>query len=50
MNNTNTKPGYYYLHTNGEVIYKPFIVVDMGGGPNDYFNSPFVVKWWIVKN
>ena len=27
----NPKPGYYYEHENGEIIFKPFIVVDMGG-------------------
>ena len=37
---------YYYKHTNGEVIAKPDIVVDMGGGPHMYFNSPFVENWW----
>jgi len=37
---------YYYLHSNGDLIGKPPIVVD-----NDpqYFNSPFVKKWWLVE-
>lgn len=48
--NQDQKPGYYYEHTNGEIIFKPKIVVDMGGGPSEYFNSPFVKKWWEVKD
>lgn len=44
-----TKPGYWYLHTNGEFIHKPFGVVDMGGGPEEYFDSPFVQEWWRVE-
>ena len=35
--------GYYYLHTNGSLIYKPAIVVDLD--PN-YFDSSFVKKVW----
>ena len=45
---TDWRPGYYYLHTNGEVIAKPFMVVDQGGGPSEYFDSDFVKKWWRV--
>jgi len=37
---------YIYEHTNGEIIYKPDIVVDMAGGPITYFDSPFVKRWW----
>ena len=37
--------GYYYLHTNGKLIYKPAIVVD---SDPDYFNSNFVKKVWSV--
>lgn len=44
MNNTKF-PCYYYLHTNGSVIYKPFIVVCDG-----YFDSPFVKKVWCIKS
>lgn len=36
---------YYYLHTNGSVIYKPPIVVC-----EEFFDSPFVKKVWCVKN
>ena len=35
--------GYYYLHTNGDLIYKPAIVVD---SDPQYFDSPFVKKLW----
>jgi len=41
------KPGYYYLHTNGQIIWKPFIVVE---SDPEYFNSPYVVKYWKVKS
>lgn len=41
---------YYYLHVNGEVIYKPNVVVDMGGGPEMYFEGPFVQKWWKITD
>jgi hypothetical protein len=37
---------YYYEHTNGTVHRKPAIVVDMGGGPREYFASPYVQRWW----
>ena len=37
---------YFYEHTNGEIIKKPDIVVDMDGGPDIYFDSPFVKRWW----
>lgn len=36
---------YFYEHTNGEIIQKPDIVVDPIG-PAEYFNSPFVKRWW----
>lgn len=38
---------YYYLHSNGELIRKPAIVVE-SAGVIDYFNSPFVRKWWVA--
>ena len=34
---------YYYKHVNGTIIKKPDIVVQ---DPYEYFDSPFVVKWW----
>jgi len=39
--------GYYYLHINSQIIWKPRIVVE---SDLDYFNSPFVVKHWKVEN
>ena len=42
MTNSN---GYYYLHTNGDLIYKPGIVMD---SDPDYFDSPFVRKVWSI--
>lgn len=41
---------YYYEHVDGETIPKPDIVVDMAGGPLEYFNSPFVARWWHKAN
>jgi hypothetical protein len=37
---------YRYEHTNGKIITKPASVVEMGGGPFVYFDSPFVKRWW----
>ena len=39
------KKWYYYLHTNGDLIGKPPIVVD---SDPEYFNSPFVDKVWCI--
>jgi hypothetical protein len=36
---------YYYLHTNGDLIGKPPIVVD---SDPSYFDSPFVKKVWCI--
>ena len=41
------KPGYYYLHVNERIIWKPKIVVEMDP---QYFNSDMVVKVWKVEN
>ena len=38
---------YWYRHTGGGLTRKQQIVVDMGGGPSKYFNSPFVKHWWF---
>ncbi|HUT88725.1 MAG TPA: hypothetical protein VMY37_04465 [Thermoguttaceae bacterium] len=35
-------PGYYYLHVNGDMIYKPH------GDPADFAESDFVRCWWPV--
>jgi hypothetical protein len=40
---------YYYQHTNGTIHKKSDFVVDTGGGPNEYFQSPFVKKWWQLN-
>lgn len=37
---------YFYEHTEGSIIHKPDRVVDMGGGPLEYFASPFCRSWW----
>ncbi len=37
--------GYFYLHTNGDLIWKPAIVVDSEPG---YFDSPFVKRVWKI--
>ena len=37
---------YYYEHINGTIHKKPAIAVETGGSPSEYFNSPFVKKWW----
>lgn len=44
-----SEPGYYYEHINGSIIWKSLWVVDMGGGPQVYFDSPFVKRWWRVS-
>jgi hypothetical protein len=36
---------YFYEHTNGKIIGKIDYVVD-SVGPYDYFDSPFVKRWW----
>jgi len=41
------KEGYYYLHTNGNIIYKPPAVM-IGTTESDYFDSPFVVRYWYI--
>lgn len=41
------KPGYYYLHVNEQIIWKPKIVVEMDP---EYFNSDMVIKFWKVES
>jgi hypothetical protein len=43
------KEGYYYLHVNGQLIYKSAYGVDAMGA-EEYFDSPYVVKYWYVKS
>lgn len=38
--------GCFYLHVNGQLIYKPFVVF---ANDPDYFKSPFVVHAWVLK-
>lgn len=38
---------HYYLHINGDVIGKNPVVVD---SDTEYFNSPFVKKYWLITN
>ena len=42
------KEGYYYLHTNGTVIFKSMVVVNKTNEV-EYFDSSFVVRYWHVK-
>ena len=37
---------YFYEHVDGTIHRKPDLVVEMGGGPHEYFDSPFVKRWW----
>jgi hypothetical protein len=41
---------YFYQHSEGAIIEKPSLVVNSGGGPWDYFNSPFVRHWWFESD
>ena len=40
------KPDYLYEHVDGSVHRKSALVVEMGGGPEEYFAGPFVRRWW----
>ena len=40
---------YEYTHTDGTVHKLPVIVVETAGGPEEYFNSPFVKSWKFVS-
>lgn len=38
---------YKYEHVNGSIISKPAMIIDYyDGGPREYFDSPFVKRWW----
>lgn len=41
---------YFYEHSNGQIIRKPDIVVEMGGGAPAYFTGPFVKSWWVESD
>ena len=38
--------GYYYLHTNGDLIYKPAAAVETD---DEYFESPYVKHVWTIN-
>ena len=40
---------YYELYENGKIIAKHDLAVD-AVGPDDYFDSPFVKRWWYVED
>lgn len=40
---------YYYLHENGNIIYKTSEAVDFNG-PEKYFESDFVIEWWRISS
>ena len=42
-----TMKHYYYLHTNGDLIHKPTIVVE---SDPQYFDSDFVKAYWLVDD
>lgn len=37
---------YFYEHVNGEIISKPAFICEVGTTPEEYFDSPFVKRWW----
>lgn len=39
--------GAYYLHTNGDLIWKPEAVF-YGTTVEDYFDSVLVVRYWVI--
>jgi hypothetical protein len=41
-------PGYYYLHSSGGIVFKPRVVMT-NIEATEYFDSPFVVKYWIIE-
>ena len=41
-------PGYYYLHSGGGIVFKPKIVMT-NIEESEYFDSPFVVKYWFIE-
>lgn len=43
MTNESVLIGCYYLHTNGDLIYKPMI-------PEDIWETPFAKKVWLVSD
>lgn len=48
MSNKDFLPGYYYLHSGGGIVFKPNAVIT-NIEASEYFDSPFVVKYWIIE-
>ena len=48
MANKDFLPGYYYLHSGGGIVFKPKVVM-ANMEVSDYFDSPFVVKYWTIE-
>lgn len=49
MTRTYKPDDYFYLHVDGQLIYKPAMVVDWEG-PYCYFVGPYVKRWWRIRN
>ncbi len=41
-------PGYYYLHSSEGMVFKPKAVMT-NIEKSEYFDSPFVVKFWYIE-
>jgi len=48
MTNKDFLPGYYYLHKNGGMVCKPKVVIT-NIEKEEYFDSPYVVKYWTIE-
>lgn len=44
--NPNPRVLYFYEHVSGSIHMFPEIVVDLSGGPDKYFDSPYIKRWW----
>lgn len=40
---------YVYIHTNGTAHTRPDIVIEMAGGPQEYFAGPYIADWFYFK-
>ncbi|KKL84627.1 hypothetical protein LCGC14_1962840 [marine sediment metagenome] len=45
LRTVNKLDGYYYLHENGDLIYKRYLDAEQ---VIDFENSPFVKKYWLM--
>ena len=41
---------YYYFKNDEHVFSQADIIIDAVGGPESYFSSTFIEKWWHVDN